>query len=175
MKIEFPDKWFTKEELENTPKRYKRFLEEWLVKDQTFELTTFENTEKYDEMIIIKCSTQSMCAHHLTIIDLPEVYIAYIPKDRIVGLSKIPKVVNKFAHQPQLQEKLTMQIANYLQEKLEPLGVAVLIRGKHFCTVARGVKSDGWMKTSAMKGVFLSPPPGKLPKEELLNMIKWKE
>ena len=170
MRIEIPDKFFTEEELRNTPKRYAKFLEEWLVKDQQFELTTFSNKEDYKEIIIISGETFSMCSHHL----LPMIlnyWVAYIPDKKIVGLSKIPRVINKFAHMPQLQERITKQVVNYLQRELQPQGVMCVIRGRHLCMIARGIKTNGEMTTSAITGVFKNPPKGLNPREEVLRLI----
>jgi len=155
MKIEIADKYFNKEELKNTPDRYKRFLNEWLEDSQDFKCTVFEKPKNVDQMIITKdINFYSMCSHHL----LPfigKVHFAYIPIKKICGLSKVARVVDKFAHKPQLQEALTQQIADYLEKILEPLGLMVIIEAEHLCMSMRGIKRPGHSTiTSALKGDF---------------------
>ena len=111
--------------------------------------------ENYNEMVVVKdIRFYSLCEHHL----LPffgTVHVAYIPKGKIIGLSKIPKLVEVFSHRLQVQERMTQQIADTLQEKLSPLGVAVVIRARHLCMEMRGAKSqDSPTVTSAMLGAF---------------------
>ncbi len=112
-------------------------------------------TEKYDEMVIVKdIDYFSMCEHHL----LPfygKAHVAYIPKGKIVGLSKIPRIVEVFSRRLQVQERLTQQIAETLFDVLEPDGVAVVIEGRHLCMMMRGVeKQNSVATTSAMLGSF---------------------
>jgi GTP cyclohydrolase I len=112
-------------------------------------------TEKYDEMVIVKgIDFFSLCEHHL----LPfygKAHVAYIPKGKIVGLSKIPRVVEVFSRRLQVQERLTQQIADTLYETLEPDGVAVVIEARHLCMMMRGVeKQNSVATTSAMLGSF---------------------
>ncbi len=111
--------------------------------------------EKYDEMVIVKdIDFFSMCEHHM----LPfygKVHIAYIPKGKIVGLSKIPRIVEIFARRLQVQERMTQQIADTLYDALEPDGVAVVIEARHLCMMMRGVeKQNSVATTSAMLGSF---------------------
>ncbi|OGW91007.1 MAG: GTP cyclohydrolase I FolE [Omnitrophica bacterium RIFCSPHIGHO2_02_FULL_63_14] len=111
--------------------------------------------EEYDEMVVMKdIDIYSLCEHHL----LPfygKCHVAYIPKGRIVGLSKIPRIVELFARRLQVQERLTNQIANCLQEALDPLGVAVVIEAFHLCMAMRGVeKQNAVCVTSTMLGAF---------------------
>ncbi len=109
----------------------------------------------YDEMVIVKdIDFFSLCEHHM----LPfngMVHVAYIPKGKVVGLSKIPRIVEMFARRLQVQERLTTQIADFIEEVLQPKGVAVVAEGVHMCMVMRGVKkANASMTTSAMRGLF---------------------
>ncbi|NJN18240.1 MAG: GTP cyclohydrolase I FolE [Oscillochloris sp.] len=109
----------------------------------------------YDEMVLVKhIDFYSMCEHHM----LPfmgHVHVAYIPNGKVVGLSKIPRIVEMFARRLQVQERMTVQIADFINQHLEPQGVAVVAEGVHLCGVMRGVKkANARMVTSAMRGVF---------------------
>jgi GTP cyclohydrolase I len=109
----------------------------------------------YDEMVIVRdIEFYSMCEHHM----LPfmgRVHVAYIPSDKVIGLSKIPRIVDLFSRRLQVQERMTTQIANYINVVLQPQGVAVVAEGLHMCMMLRGVKKkDARMTTSAMLGVF---------------------
>ena len=113
--------------------------------------------EQYDEMVIVRdIEFYSLCEHHL----LPFIghaHVAYIPRGRIIGLSKIPRIVDMYARRLQVQERLTRQIADFLDEILKPHGVAVVLEALHMCSMMRGVrKADAKMLTSAMCGVFKS-------------------
>jgi GTP cyclohydrolase I len=144
--------------LARTPERVARMYTELLagyrmdpislVNDALFEVT-------YDEMVLVRdIEFYSLCEHHL----LPFIgraHVAYLPKGRILGLSKIPRLVDMFAHRLQVQERMTRQIAEFLDELLHPAGVAVVIEGLHLCASMRGVrKHDARMTTSAMLGYF---------------------
>ena len=112
-------------------------------------------TVEYDEMVVIKdIEFHSLCEHHM----LPfsgKVHVAYLPKGKVVGLSKIPRIVEMFARRLQVQERMTVQIAAFIEEVLEPQGVAVVVEGTHMCMVMRGVKkANASMTTSAMRGAF---------------------
>jgi len=114
-------------------------------------------TVSYDEMVIVRdIDFYSLCEHHM----LPfigQVHVAYIPDGKVIGLSKIPRVVEMFARRLQLQERMTQQIAEFLNETLHPLGVAVVAQGLHMCAAMRGVKkANARMVTSAMLGSFKS-------------------
>jgi GTP cyclohydrolase I len=109
----------------------------------------------YDEMVIVRdIEFYSMCEHHL----LPfmgRVHVAYIPSGKVIGLSKIPRIVDMYARRLQVQERMTRQIADFIMDVLKPQGVAVVVEGLHLCTMMRGVKKhDARMTTSAMHGAF---------------------
>lgn len=128
--------------------------------------------EEYDEMVLIKdIDLFSLCEHHL----LPfygKCHVAYIPNGKIVGLSKIPRIVNMFARRLQVQERLTQQIANCLKEALDPLGVGVIIEALHLCMAMRGVeKQNSVCVTSTMLGVFRSDRGTRM---EFMNLVSKK-
>jgi GTP cyclohydrolase I len=144
--------------LERTPERVANMFTELLagyrvdplkiVKDALFEVT-------YDEMVIVRdIEFYSMCEHHM----LPfmgRVHVAYLPSGRVLGLSKIPRIVDVFARRLQVQERMTRQIADFINEALLPKGVGVVVEGLHMCTMMRGVKKhDARMTTSAVHGAF---------------------
>jgi GTP cyclohydrolase I len=148
----------SREGLLRTPRRVAKAYE-FLTKGYGQDLKTLLNgaifTEKYDEMVIVKdIDFFSMCEHHL----LPfygKAHVAYIPNGKIIGLSKIPRIVEMFSRRLQVQERMTQQIADALYESLEPDGVAVVIEGKHLCMMMRGVeKQNSVATTSAMLGSF---------------------
>ncbi len=125
--------------------------------------------EEYDEMVVMKgIDLFSLCEHHL----LPfygKCHVAYIPNGKIIGLSKIPRIVDVFARRLQVQERLTNQIANCLKEALDPLGVAVIIEALHLCMAMRGVeKQNAVCVTSTMLGVFRSDRGTRM---EFMNLI----
>ncbi len=146
-----------REGLKDTPRRvdesFNRLFEGY--KADPRELMTVFDDENYDEMIVVKnVEFYSFCEHHM----LPffgRAHIGYIPSGKIIGLSKIPRLVEIFARRLQNQERLTTQIAATLMEMLNPKGVAVVIEAKHFCMMARGVeKQMSEVSTSALKGLF---------------------
>jgi GTP cyclohydrolase I len=113
----------------------------------------------YDEMVLVKdIDFNSLCEHHM----LPfmgKVHVAYIPNGRVVGLSKIPRIVEMYARRLQVQERMTVEIADFINEALQPAGVAVVAEGVHMCAVMRGVKkANASMITSAMRGIFRDDP-----------------
>ena len=148
----------TREGLLNTPKRVEkslRFLTGGYDADIDAVLNNALFTVDYSEMVIVKdIDFYSLCEHHL----LPffgKCHVAYIPQGRVLGLSKIPRLVDIFARHLQVQERLTNQIAETLREKVEPLGVAVVMEAEHLCMSMRGVeKQNSVAITSAMLGVF---------------------
>jgi GTP cyclohydrolase I len=113
----------------------------------------------YDEMVVVRdIEFYSLCEHHL----LPffgRAHVGYLPRGRIIGLSKIPRVVDMYAHRLQVQERLTHQVAGFLMERLRPKGVACVMEATHLCTVMRGVrKQEATMVTSSMLGTFRADP-----------------
>lgn len=123
----------------------------------------------YDQMVVVKdINFYSMCEHHI----LPffgKAHVAYLPKGKVIGLSKIPRIVDMFARRLQVQERMTQQIATFIQETIQPLGVAVVIEASHLCMMMRGVrKEDATMTTSAMLGGFRTHLDTRL---EFLNRI----
>lgn len=128
----------TSESLRETPRRMAHGYAE-LFTPRAFDLTTFPNDENYDELVLIRnVPLRSVCEHHL----LPfvgTVHIGYLPGERIIGLSKLARVAEHFACRPQLQERLTKQIADWLDEQLHPRGVGVVIEAEHSCMTLRGV------------------------------------
>jgi len=147
-----------REGLKKTPKRVARMYPELLagyhtdpqklVNDAIFHVS-------YDEMVIVRdIEFYSLCEHHL----LPFIgraHVAYIPSGKVIGLSKIPRIVDMYAHRLQVQEQMTRQIADFINDLLQPHGVAVVVEALHLCTMMRGVrKHDARMTTSAMQGGF---------------------
>ncbi len=143
--------------LRRTPERVARMYAELfsgLDKDPAFHLSTaFE--ERYDEMVVLRdIPFYSMCEHHLMPF-MGKAHIAYLPRGKVVGVSKLARVVEDIAHRPQVQERLTRDIADLLMEKLDAKGCGVIIEATHTCMTVRGVKKPGSvMTTSAMRGTF---------------------
>jgi GTP cyclohydrolase IA len=142
------------EHLRETPRRVAAALSE-LLTPVPFTMTTFPNDEGYDELVLAKSiPVQSLCEHHL----LPFhgiAHVGYLPGERILGLSKLARVVEMFARDLQVQERLTQQVADALQEHLAPKGVAVVIEAEHLCMSLRGVRATGSRTvTSALHGVL---------------------
>jgi len=149
----------TREGLLDTPRRVAKAYEEFFAgyhEDPANLLsTTFEEAEGYDEIITLTdIRIESHCEHHMVPI-IGKVHIGYLPNKRVVGISKLARVAEVFARRLQIQEKLTAQIANLIQEVLEPQGVAVVVEAAHECMTTRGVHKPGVkMITSRMIGVF---------------------
>ena len=157
-----------REGLKETPKRYIKFLKEFCTPLE-FNFTVFDS-EKMDEMIIqSNIPFHSLCEHHL--LNFFGVgTIAYIPNGKIVGLSKLARSLEYFSRGLQNQERITTQVAEYLQEKLKPEGVAVVLKARHSCMEIRGVKKhDTWTTTSKMLGVFKDDLNCR---NEFLNLVK---
>ncbi|MEP6815943.1 MAG: GTP cyclohydrolase I FolE [Marmoricola sp.] len=144
--------------LADTPRRVAAAYAE-LLTPREFDLTTFPNDEGYDELVLARdIPVYSLCEHHL----LPfhgVAHVAYLPGDRILGLSKLARVVELFARRLQVQERLTQQVANWLQEHLEPKAVGVVIEAEHMCMSMRGVQASGTVTlTSALHGLLREDP-----------------
>jgi GTP cyclohydrolase IA len=131
-------------------------------------VTLFPNDEHYTAMVIEKdIPFYSMCSHHL-IPFYGHAHMAYIPNEKIIGLSKMPRIVDFYAHRPQLQERLTEQVAGFLSEKLSPQGVMVVVEARHLCVEMRGIKKPGALTvTSAIRGIFYNRPV----REEFLDLL----
>lgn len=137
-----------------TPRRMATAYAEML-EARAFDFTTFPNTEGYDELVLVQdIPVRSVCEHHM----LPFVgvaHVGYLPRDRILGLSKFARVVELFAHRPQTQERLTKQVAQLLQDRLAPRGVGVVVEAEHTCMTLRGVRAAGTRTvTSALFGAL---------------------
>ncbi len=153
----------TREGLLGTPDRvvraYREFFSGYDQDPEAILKRTFEETDGYDEMIVLKdMRFESHCEHHLAPI-IGRAHIAYLPRHRVVGISKLARLLDCYAKRMQIQEKLTAQIANTLQEVLQPRGVAVVVDAAHQCMTTRGVHKPGTsMVTSRMLGAFRSDP-----------------
>ena len=162
-----------REGLIDTPKRVAKAFEEWFggyAEDPEIYLArTFEEVEGYDEMITLRdIRFESHCEHHLAPI-IGKAHVAYLPTNKVVGISKLARVVDTYAKRLQVQEKMTAQIANAIQRVLEPKGVAVVIEAAHQCMTTRGVHKAGVsMVTSTMLGEFRRNP---LTRREFLSII----
>jgi GTP cyclohydrolase IA len=162
-----------REGLRDTPSRVARAYKEFFVGYDTDPVAvlerTFEETDGYDEIVLLRdIRLESTCEHHMAPI-IGRVHVAYLPHRRVVGISKLARVVDAYAKRLQIQEKLTAQIANTIQDVLEPRGVAVVIEAAHQCMTTRGVHKPGvTMVTSRMLGAFRDDP---TTRRELLAMI----
>lgn len=132
-------------------------------------VTTFPNAEGYEHMVMERdIPFYSMCAHHLVPF-YGKAHIAYIPGDTILGLSKFVRILEFYAKRPQLQERLTEQVADFFVDKLDPKGAMVVIEARHLCVEMRGVKKPGALTvTSALRGIFHSRPV----REEFLDLLR---
>ncbi len=158
-----------REGLKETPERVAKMWEEFETL-RNFNMKIFEEFGNYNEMVLVKDITfYSLCEHHL----LPffgKVHIAYIPNGAICGLSKLVRTVRAFALSPQVQEKLTKQIANFIEEELNPKGVGVVMEAEHLCMSMRGVMAPGHVTiTSDLRGAFMKDIKTR---EEFLKLVK---
>src|SRR4051812_7571582 len=163
----------SREGLAATPARVARAYEEWFggygEDPKAFLQRTFEEVEGYDEIVVLRdIRFESHCEHHMAPI-IGKAHVAYLPRNRVVGISKLARLVEVYAHRLQIQEKMTAQIANTLDEVLQPRGVAVVIEAAHQCMTTRGVHKPGVkMVTSRMLGAFRDDPSTR---REVLAMI----
>ena len=163
----------TREGLLDTPKRVAKAYREWFCgyEEDPVELLarSFEETDGYDEMVLLRdIRLESTCEHHMAPI-LGKVHVAYLPSGRVVGISKLARVVDAYAKRLQIQEKMTAQIANTINDVLKPKGVAVVVEAAHQCMTTRGVHKPGvTMVTSRMLGAFRDDPSTR---REVLAMI----
>ena len=163
-----------REGLVETPKRVVKAYEEFFAgyDDDPEEILrkTFEEVEGYDEMVLVKnIRLESHCEHHIVPI-LGKAHIAYIPNNRVVGISKLARIVDAFGKRLQTQETMTAQIANTIEKVLEPKGVAVVVDAAHQCMTTRGIhKPESSTVTSCMRGIFKENP---RTRNEFLTFIK---
>ena len=151
-----------REGLRNTPDRVARMYTELLSgygMDPTRIINDALFNINYDEMVLVRdIEFYSLCEHHMLPF-LGRAHVAYLPAGKVIGLSKIPRIVDMYARRLQVQERMTRQIADLIQTTLEPQGVAVVVEGMHLCSMMRGVKKhDARMTTSAMHGAFRKNP-----------------
>jgi GTP cyclohydrolase I len=164
----------TREGLLDTPARVARAYEEYFggydVDPVALLARTFAETDGYDEIVLLRdIRFESFCEHHMAAI-IGRAHVAYLPRTRVVGISKLARVVDAYARRLQIQEKMTAQIANTLDEVLQPLGVAVVIEATHQCMTTRGVHRPGTsLVTSRMLGAFRTNP---TTRREFLAMIQ---
>ena len=152
----------SREGLVRTPERVRRMYDELTAGYQVDGDALINGacfTVDYDEMVVVRdIEFFSLCEHHL----LPfigKAHVGYLPRGRVIGLSKIPRIVDMYAHRLQVQERLTVQVADFLMGSLEPKGVACVIEATHLCTMMRGVKKqEATMVTSSMTGTFRRDP-----------------
>jgi len=148
----------TREGLARTPERVRRMYDELTAGyhvDEDALINGARFSVDYDEMVVVRdIEFFSLCEHHL----LPfigKAHVGYLPRGQVIGLSKIPRIVDMYAQRLQVQERLTVQVANFLMERLEPKGVACVVEATHLCTMMRGVKKqEATMVTSSMTGTF---------------------
>jgi GTP cyclohydrolase IA len=163
----------TREGLLETPARVARAFEDWFSgyneDPEDYMKRTFEEVEGYDEMIVLRdIRFESHCEHHLAPI-IGKAHVGYLPTNKVVGISKLARVVEAYARRLQVQEKMNAQIANTIQRILEPKGVAVVIEAQHQCMTTRGVHKTGvTMVTSTMLGAFRKDP---MTRREFLTII----
>jgi GTP cyclohydrolase IA len=143
------------EHFEETPKRIVKAWKEFLVNVKSEpDIKVFDNPGYNDIQLCRDIDINSICAHHF----FPFIgicHIAYLPKDKIIGLSKLSRIAKHFAKQPQIQERLVQNIADFLMDSLEPQGCAVIVIARHQCSACRGVESNSIFVDSAVRGVFL--------------------
>lgn len=159
----------TSDGLVDTPARVARMYEE-LLTPRPFRATTFDNDAGYDELVLVSdIPVTSLCEHHL----LPfrgVAHVGYVPDDRIVGLSKLARLVEAFARRPQVQERLTAQVADWIETHLRPKGVGVVVEAEHLCMSMRGVQAVGARTvTSTLYGLLRDDPSSR---QEFLDLAR---
>ncbi len=157
------------ESLQATPRRVAKAFAEFLT-PESFTATTFPNDGGYDELVVVRdIAFHSLCEHHM----LPfkgVAHVAYLPGDRIVGLSKLARVVEHFARDLQVQERLTQQVVGWITETLRPRGAGVVMEAEHLCMTLRGVQKPGALTvTSALSGTLRSDP---RTRQEFLDLVR---
>ncbi|CAL76431.1 GTP cyclohydrolase I [Bradyrhizobium sp. ORS 278] len=163
----------SREGLSETPARvaraYKSYFAGYDQNPEDYLRKTFEETAGYDEMVLLRnIPFQSHCEHHMAPI-IGRAWVGYVPRNRVVGISKLARVVEAYAARLQIQERMTAEIANIIDEVLQPEGVAVVIKAAHHCISSRGVKKHGVdLTTSRMLGCFRSDP---MSRQEFLAMV----
>ena len=163
-----------REGLVETPKRvvkaYEEFFAGYEQNPEEILQKTFKEVEGYDEMVLVKdIAVESHCEHHIVPI-LGKAHVAYIPNNRVVGISKLARIVDVFGKRLQTQETMTQQIANTIENVLKPKGVAVVIDASHQCMSTRGIhKTESSTVTSSMRGIFKENP---TTRNEFLNFIR---
>jgi GTP cyclohydrolase I len=169
LKMMMPEERWDSEHMARTPERFLRMMEEMTNSEpHAFEFTSFKSDSS--EMVVIgEIGFTSLCAHHLAPF-IGHAHVAYVPDGRIAGLSKFARTVRFMSKGLWTQEELTTEIVNFLEEQLNPQGIAVIMTAEHFCMTIRGVQAPGTKTTtSAMRGVFLDP--GQRAREEFLSLI----
>lgn len=162
-----------REGLLGTPDRvvrsYDEFFAGYNIDPEQYLMRTFEEVEGYDEMVVLtNIAMESYCEHHMVPI-IGRVHVGYIPRNRVVGISKLARVVDAYSKRLQIQEKMTAQIVTTIDKVLQPKGVAVIVEAQHQCMSTRGVhKKDVLMKTSRMTGLFRSDP---RTRKEFLDLV----
>ncbi|WP_316188174.1 MULTISPECIES: GTP cyclohydrolase I FolE [unclassified Bradyrhizobium] len=163
----------SREGLSETPARvaraYKSYFSGYEQNPEEYLRKTFEETAGYDEMVLLRnIPFQSHCEHHMAPI-IGRAWVGYVPRNRVVGISKLARVVEAYASRLQIQERMTAEIANIIDEVLQPQGVAVVIKAAHHCISSRGVKKHGVdLTTSRMLGCFRTDP---MSRQEFLAMV----
>lgn len=153
--------------LQDTPARVARAYEQWFAgygeDPEAYLMRTFEEIAGYDEMVVLRdIRFVSHCEHHIAPV-LGRAHIGYVPRGKVVGISKLARLVQAYARRLQVQERMTAEIANTLQRVLAPQGVAVVIEGTHGCMTSRGVRqSEATLMTSRMLGTFCERPAARL-------------
>ena len=163
-----------REGLRDTPKRvvksYEEFFSGYATDPNTILSRTFKEVDGYDEMVVLRdINFSSHCEHHVVPFT-GKVHIAYLPNNKVVGISKLARLVDIYAKRLQIQEKFTSQIANSLNDILQPKGVAVVVEATHMCMTMRGVQKNGTiMQTSKLLGLFRSDP---RTRQEFMSLLK---